>query len=47
MVRLFNKEVIEQGNLACFEQQIDPSFIDHSEPAGANTGPGGMLYIIN
>jgi predicted ester cyclase len=36
VVRRFNKEVIEQGNLDSFNALIDPDFVNRTAPATAN-----------
>jgi predicted ester cyclase len=36
VVRRFNKEVIEQGNLDSFNALIDPNFVNRTAPATAN-----------
>ena len=41
IVRQFNKEVIEQGNLDTFRQLMDNDFINRTAPAAAN-GADGM-----
>jgi len=41
IVRRFNKEVIEQGNLDTFRLLMDNDFINHSAPITAN-GADGM-----
>ena len=43
----FNKEVIEAGNVASFEELMDPAFINHSAPPSADNGPNGMLNTFN
>jgi predicted SnoaL-like aldol condensation-catalyzing enzyme len=47
IVKRFNKEVIEQGNVESFKELIDPAFINHSAPAGADNGPAGMIHTFN
>lgn len=47
VVHRFNKEVIEQGNINSFNELIDASFINHSAPAGMDTGPQGMIRFFN
>ncbi|MBA5636495.1 ester cyclase [Duganella sp. LX20W] len=42
VVRRFNKEVIEDGNRMSFDAIMDDSFVNHSAPAGAPTGPESM-----
>ena len=47
VVRRFNHEVIEQGNTASFHELMDPAFVNHAAPAGADNGPAGMLHTFN
>lgn len=47
IVKRFNKEVIENGNLKSFEELMDNDFINHSAPAGADNGPNGMINTFN
>ena len=47
VVRRFNHEVIEQGNVAVFQELMDPAFLNHAAPAGADNGPNGMLHTFN
>lgn len=42
VVRRFNKEVIEEGRRASFQELMAPAFINHSAPAGAPNGPESM-----
>jgi predicted ester cyclase len=46
VVQRFNYEVIAQGNRASFEQLMDPAFVNHSAPAGADAGPEGMWHTF-
>ena len=46
VVKRFNKEVIEQGNAASFQELMSATFINHSAPAGMNNGPEGMRYFF-
>lgn len=46
VVQRFNQEVIAQGNRASFEQLMDPAFVNHAAPAGADTGPAGMWHTF-
>ena len=46
VVTRFNKEAIEEGRLAAFEELIDPSFINHTAPAGMPKGRDGMVRFI-
>ena len=47
IVRRFNTEVIEQGNLESFNELMADNFINHTAMAGVNNGPAGWnnLYI--
>lgn len=47
VVRRFNQEVIEQGNVDSFNALIDDDFVNQSAPAGMDNGPQGMLYFFN
>ncbi|QDW28336.1 ester cyclase [Pedobacter sp. KBS0701] len=47
VVRRFNKEVIEQGNVDSFNTLMDPDFINQSAPAEMDNGPQGMIYFFN
>lgn len=47
VVRCFNKEVIEQGNVASFNALMDDKFINRSAPAGMDNGPQGMIWFFN
>ena len=42
----FNKEAIEQGRLEAFDELLDPSFINHTAPAGMPSGRDGMVRFI-
>jgi len=42
VVRRFNKEVIEGGSRASFNELMDESFVNRSAPAGALNGPESM-----
>ena len=42
VVRRFNKEVIEGGSRASFDELMDESFVNRSAPAGALNGPESM-----
>ena len=46
-VQRFNKEFIEQGSMEAFKEIIAQEFINHTAPAGAPTGPEGVLYFFN
>jgi len=47
VVRRFNKEVIEEGNVDSFKELMDEKFINHSAPEGADNGPQGMIKTFN
>ncbi len=47
VVQRFNQEVITEGRLDTVADLMDPDFINHSAPAGTDTGPGGMLHTFN
>ena len=47
VVRRFNQEVIEQGNVRSFQELMDPNFVNHAAPTGADNGPNGMLNTFN
>lgn len=47
VVRRFNKEVIEQGNVDSFNALMDNTFVNRSAPAGMDNGPQGMIWFFN
>ena len=47
VVRRFNQEVIEQGNVDSFDALMDDKFINRSAPAGMDNGPQGMIWFFN
>jgi len=47
VVRRFNKEFIEGGNMDSFHEIIAPDFINQSAPPGTPTGPEGVVYFFN
>lgn len=47
VVQRFNQEVIAEGRLDTVADLMDPEFVNHSAPAGADQGPGGMLHTFN
>jgi predicted ester cyclase len=47
VVRRFNKEVIEQGNVDSFNALMDNKFVNRSAPAGMDNGPQGMIWFFN
>ena len=46
IVTRFNREAIEEGRLDAFDELIDPSFINHTAPAGMPKGRDGMVRFI-
>ncbi|MFI2744476.1 ester cyclase [Zhouia sp. PK063] len=47
IVRYFNKELIEKGNIALEGDLFDPEFINHSAPDSSKSGSKEMLYTFN
>ena len=47
IVRRFNKEFIEGGNMDSFNELIAPDFFNHTAPPGSSTGPEGVVYFFN
>lgn len=47
IVRRFNKEFIEEGNMDSFNELISPDFINRTAPPGAPVGPEGVVYFFN
>lgn len=47
IVRRFNKEFIEEGNLDSFKDLMDDEFINRTAMAGVDPGPEGMITVIN
>jgi predicted ester cyclase len=47
VVRRFNNEVIENGNVEIFEELMDEHFINHSAPQGADNRKQGMINTFN
>jgi len=47
VVRRFNREVIEQGNIGSFNALTDLNFINRSAPPGMDSGPQGMIWFFN
>ena len=47
IVRRFNKEFIEGGNMDSFNEIIAPEFFNHTAPPGSPTGPEGIRYFFN
>jgi steroid delta-isomerase-like uncharacterized protein len=46
IVNRFNKECIEQGDTASFDELLAPDCINHAAPPGASNGPDGMIYFL-
>lgn len=47
VVRRFNKEFIEGGNLQSFEDLMHEAFINRTAAPGMDEGPQGILYAFN
>jgi len=47
VVLRFNREVIERGDLAAFEEIVAPEFVNRTAAAGVSPGPDGMLFVLN
>ena len=47
IVRRFNKEFIQEGNMDSFNELISPDFINRTAPPGAPVGPEGVVYFFN
>ena len=47
IVRRFNKEFIEGGNMDSFHEIISTEFVNQSAPPGVPTGSDGVLYFFN
>jgi len=43
----FNREVIENGDLAAFEEIMAPDFVNRTAAPGVAPGPDGMLFVLN
>jgi predicted SnoaL-like aldol condensation-catalyzing enzyme len=46
IVRRFNKEFIEQGNMQSFKELVADNVINHAAPPGAPNGRESMSYFI-
>lgn len=46
IVRRFNIEIIEQGNLESFHELVAPDVVNHSATLGSSTGPDGMIHFL-
>jgi len=47
VVLRFNREVIENGDLAAFEEIMAPDFVNRTAAPGISPGPDGMLFVLN
>lgn len=47
IVRRFNKEFIEQGDVNAFNEIIAPEFLNQTAPPGIPKGPEGVMYFFN
>ncbi|MGC4100537.1 ester cyclase [Ferruginibacter sp.] len=46
IVQRFNREFIEKGNMAAFNEIIAPGFINQTAPEGMPKDPEGVLYFF-
>lgn len=46
VIRRFNKEFIEGGNLALYEETVSPDFVNRTPHEGRDPGPGGARYFF-
>jgi predicted ester cyclase len=46
IVKRFNKEVIEEGNMKSFNELIANDVVNHAAPAGTPNGPASMSYFL-
>ena len=46
IVKRFNKEVIEDGNMASFKELVADNVINHAAPAGMPNGPESMSHFL-
>jgi predicted ester cyclase len=46
LVKRYNKEVIENGNMNVLHELAIPGFINYSAPAGMDNGLAGMAYFF-
>jgi predicted ester cyclase len=46
IVRRFNKEVIEKGNRASFNELVSADVVNHAAPPGAPNGPESMSHFL-
>ena len=47
IVKRFNKECIEQGNLHSFRELLAEDVINHAAPAGMPNGIDSFIYFLN
>lgn len=47
IVRRFNIEFIQEGDMAVFKELIAPDFIYHTAPPEVPKGPEGIIYYYN
>ncbi len=46
IVRRFNKEFLEKGDLNSFHELVAANVINHAAPAGTPSGPDSMIHFI-
>lgn len=46
IVRRFNKEIIEEGNMQYFDELVDPAFVNHTAAKGMDGGPAGLIHTF-
>ena len=46
VVKRFNKEVLQEGNVKSFAELLADDVVNHSAPPGSPTGPASMSYFI-
>ncbi|HVY22705.1 MAG TPA: ester cyclase [Steroidobacteraceae bacterium] len=46
VVRRFNVEVIEQGNMDAAKELLAPGFVNRTAPPGTPAGPEGMMHMV-
>lgn len=47
LVKRYNHDVIEQGNMEALTAMAHPGFINHSAQPGMDNGLGGMIYFFS
>ena len=47
LVKRFNLEFIEKGDMSAFQEIISPDFLNQTAPPGVPKGPEGILYYFN